>query len=286
MFDKLFEQAADASRSIPVCPDCGELWMTIDLPPRPRDPGPVTRRVRVACKHQETTFDVRDKYRGDADRYQAFTQRYERLMPPRTFAGIDLDGLPVAEGSAAGKRAATRYVETWTDRKANGDGLLFAGPTGTYKTLTASAIANELETRRQFVVFLTVVELQSRFRDFDNARVFGEACRRADLLVLDDFGQEPVTEWAASELFATIDARYREKRPVIITTNLGKEALEDHYIRCLTLGKSRMPMDQARLTVRRIMSRLRERCAAVQFTGDDQRERASHGWLIDPRKES
>ena len=278
MWETLFE-AAKASKGIPVCQSCGELWMDIQVPDW-QNPGQTkSKRVRKLCPCQESELVAAEQAQKALNRWTNFNAAFKRVMPPKAYAGVMLAQVEEREGSKAGKAAATLYVETWAARRANGQGLILAGPWGTGKTLVASAIANELDARHQTVIFLTVVDLQARVRDFDSAKEFVRACHTVDLLVLDDFGIEKATEWAVAELFGIIDARYRDKAPIIITTNLGRQALTDHYVRCLTHGKDKMPQAQAELTINRILSRLRERCATVVFKGSDQRENTTHDWL-------
>lgn len=40
------------------------------------------------------------------------------------------------------------------------------------------------------------------------------------LLIIDDFGIERGTEYALEQVYNIIDARYRSKKPLIVTTNL------------------------------------------------------------------
>jgi len=48
---------------------------------------------------------------------------------------------------------------------------------------------------------------------------------RKELLIIDDFGMERDTDFAAEHIFNIIDGRYRSGKPLIITTNLNISAL-------------------------------------------------------------
>ena len=50
---------------------------------------------------------------------------------------------------------------------------------------------------------------------------------RYTCILLDDFGVERGTEYAQEQIFSIVDARYRAKRPTIITTNLSLHDLEN-----------------------------------------------------------
>ena len=76
-----------------------------------------------------------------------------------------------------------------------------------------------------------------------------------DLLILDDLGAERGTEYALEQVFAVIDARYRSRKPLIVTTNLTLDALKN-------------PDDLAHA---RIYDRILEICAPILFSGENLR---------------
>ena len=76
-----------------------------------------------------------------------------------------------------------------------------------------------------------------------------------DLLILDDLGAERGTEYALEQVFAVIDARYRSRKPLIVTTNL-------------TLNALKHPDDLAHA---RIYDRILEICAPILFGGENLR---------------
>ena len=76
-----------------------------------------------------------------------------------------------------------------------------------------------------------------------------------DLLILDDLGAERGTEYALEQVFAVIDARYRSRKPLIVTTKLTLDALKH-------------PDDLAHA---RIYDRILEICAPILFGGENLR---------------
>ncbi|HOR08356.1 MAG TPA: hypothetical protein PLX54_10570 [Candidatus Fermentibacter daniensis] len=78
------------------------------------------------------------------------------------------------------------------------------------------------------------------------------SCRRAGLLLLDDYGAETCTDYAWEGLQRILDYRYREKRGVGISTNLTPEEWTQRY------------GDQ-------MLSRLSEGGRIVRMTGRDRR---------------
>src|SRR5690606_41371209 len=84
-----------------------------------------------------------------------------------------------------------------------------------------------------------------------------ELCKRVDLLVLDAIGAQRTTEWVTERLFVILDARYRDQRPTIITSNEHVESLE------------RLP------GWRRITDRIVEAAQLVRMDGESYRVEAA-----------
>ncbi|MEM0138510.1 MAG: ATP-binding protein [Thermoplasmatales archaeon] len=114
-------------------------------------------------------------------------------------------------------------------------GLLLSGPVGRGKTYVAACIVNHRLDKLQWTVFGNVVSLLGRIR-----RTYDEWSREDEwdvvneltsvpVLVLDDLGKDRVTDWVEQTLYQVIDTRYRENRPLIVTTNLGLRDLRDRY---------------------------------------------------------
>ena len=76
------------------------------------------------------------------------------------------------------------------------------------------------------------------------------------LLILDDFGMERGTEYGLEQVYNVIDSRYRSQKPLIVTTNLTLEELQN-------------PEDTAHA---RIYDRLIEMCTPVRITGENFRK--------------
>ncbi len=232
-----------------------------------------------ARAYWEVEVDNWRRENAEQARKEARQAYFEIAPPPGQFAATLLTDLDERACSLAGRAAAARFVETWEERRKAGDGLTLSGSIGCGKTMVAAAIANEIAWRGFAARFISVTGLQARLKRWEDADKVLTNLKRSHLLVLDDFGQERVTEWSSAQLFDLIDARNQARLPTIVTTNLGPADLRAHYVRALTLGKDQMPADQAGITVDRILSRLRERNASVIHLGDDQRAGGDHPWL-------
>ena len=76
------------------------------------------------------------------------------------------------------------------------------------------------------------------------------------LLILDDFGMERGTEYGLEQVYNVVDSRYRSGKPLIVTTNLTLEELQN-------------PEDTVHA---RIYDRLMEMCCPVCITGENFRK--------------
>jgi DNA replication protein DnaC len=110
----------------------------------------------------------------------------------------------------------------------------------------------------------SVVDMLETLRDSYNndqlkasARTIMHRARSDALIILDDIGAEKPSEYAAEQLYALIDFRYRTQRSTIFTTNCTLKQLE------IRIGQ-------------RSVSRIMEMCDGVRVGGEDWRKRGLH----------
>jgi DNA replication protein DnaC len=133
-----------------------------------------------------------------------------RTICPQRFHRATLDDL---DGPVV------RQIAEWREQHPRPN-LVLTGPVGTGKTHAAlAAVRDDYLVRGLGVRFLTIVEA------LDLLRPGGPDGAMDDLLdvprlVLTDLGAERPTDWTAERLYALIDRRWMEERPVIADTNL------------------------------------------------------------------
>jgi len=213
---------------------------------------------------------------GIGPRYQAYT-----------FGNCDV----TAENCEA-VEAAKQYTQAIITNS-EAQGLYLCGDVGTGKTLLAAAIANQLifshlvaRAKHNDTIFISYADGYrhsspaqiSPVRFFSTADLFQrirasfnfnyadcdvenipedlvKVCKKVPVLVLDDFGAEKPTEWVQEQFFSIIDHRYVHLLPLILTSNLSPQEVEQTY------GP-------------RISDRIRDYCRVEMLTGKSQRTTA------------
>lgn len=140
-----------------------------------------------------------------------------------------------------------------------GASLVLSGPVGTGKSHLAAAVMLQVLSPKRWAQYVTCMDMIRRVRatwskgsdesEEDVLRVLGE---RVELLVIDEVGVQYGTDGEKTVLFDVLDRRYREMRPTILLTNLGREQFEE------AVGQ-------------RVFDRLREVATWVRFSGDSYR---------------
>lgn len=153
--------------------------------------------------------------------------------------------------SNIGMRLITRYkLDDWQEPTEDGltfDALLAMvdaedskwpflwGGTGSGKTFAAILIAQIAMLREKTVFFTNVAELLDALRpSADNTLVDGMAIKdiytakanRANILILDDIGQEKSSEWVRERLFLIINERWNAGKMTVLTSNFDIEHIK------------------------------------------------------------
>ena len=155
--------------------------------------------------------------------------------------------------------AMQNYVEHFAEFRKQGKGLLLFGNVGTGKTFLAACVANALIDKGVPCLVTNFARIANTVQGlFEGRQEYYDSLNKFPLLVLDDLSAERKTEYMQEIVFNVIDARYRAKLPLIITTNLTREEL----------------MHPADVTYQRIYSRLFEMCTPIEIAGSDRRHAA------------
>ena len=152
------------------------------------------------------------------------------------------------------------YADNFDTMRSENIGYLLWGSVGTGKSYLAGCIANAL-MEQEISVKMTnfAAVLNDLAATFEGRNEYISKLCRYPLLILDDFGMERGTEYGLEQVYNVIDSRYRSEKPLIVTTNLSLDELNN-------------PPDTAH---KRIYDRVTEMCTPVCCSGVNfRREKA------------
>ena len=152
--------------------------------------------------------------------------------------------------------AMKRYVDKFPQMLEAGTGLMLYGNVGSGKSFAAACIANSLIESGTPCLMTNFQRIVNKLQDgFSGKQEYIDGLQRFDLLIIDDFATERKTEYMTEQVTAVIDARYRSKLPLIVTTNINPREL----------------MSADGIGEQRIYSRIMDMCVPVAFNGCDRR---------------
>lgn len=151
-----------------------------------------------------------------------------------------------------------RYLSNFEEMEAAGMGLYLVSHTkGSGKTRMAVGIANELIARGKQIKFAVSSAILKEIKDtwhegsdYTESRLIDQLCL-TEILVVDDFGTEKISDWVNEKFYQILNERYVRKKVTIFTSN--EKLCESKY-------------DE------RIISRLKENCYEVEFPEESVRE--------------
>lgn len=152
------------------------------------------------------------------------------LIPPR-YEICTFENFTPRKGSEKALEAARE----WADNESFGDrSFSLIGSPGAGKThLAAAAIRHKIFTHglgnTRFLnvpIFLDKIRASFKFEDSDAQELFDFCCKKASVVVLDDFGKEKATDWATERLYVLIESRYQRLLPTIMTSNRTLDELD------------------------------------------------------------
>ncbi|WP_249011060.1 ATP-binding protein [Conexibacter sp. DBS9H8] len=175
---------------------------------------------------------------------------------PARYRDIGFDRYPVTEIDSAIVTATRRFCDRIEDNLTQGRGLWFMGPVGTGKTTLAMLVTQAALTAGRSAARYSLPGLLSQIRktfDTGDHNDLLERLTAVDLLHIDDIGAEQTTPWVLEELYSIVNARYEERKSIVITTNiLDRETLCEQI-------------------TERTVSRLTEMCDELPLMGEDHR---------------
>ncbi len=232
-----------------ICGKCGrkkQTWIRIE-----------GERIKVpcVCDCRQKEFDEQEQRFKEQENRRAMQRLRSASLMSGKFSAASFDAYYRRPENERAFRIARNYAGQFSQMAARNQGILFYGPVGTGKSYTAACIANDLLNRGVSVIMTSFVKLLQDFRDNETETAFLQMLDRVSLVIIDDLGAERDTDYALEKVYNVIDSRVRANRPLILTTNLSRQCMENTTdIRC-----------------QRIYDRIFEVCYPVEIAGNSLR---------------
>ena len=210
--------------------------------------------VPIPCHCRALELEQEREERKQMEHFRRVSELRERGLKDKKMSEWNFNN-DTTNSENIGK--ARRYVENFDKAKAENTGLLLWGDVGTGKSFVAGCIANAL-IEQEIPVAMT--NFGFILADMMNLKIdkneYIKNLNKNSLLIIDDFGMERDTPFALEQIYNVIDSRYTASKPLIVTTNLTFEEMDNTAIQT---------------DLRRIYDRVLEMCVPIQFKGESKR---------------
>jgi len=182
---------------------------------------------------------------------------------PRRYLEVDFERWPITNIHAPIVKEVRKYCRRLDENIESGRGLYFFGAVGSGKTSLAMCVAKEVLRERRSLAIFSGPELLARIgatyddRAQDSYLGLLDLLGTVDVLVLEDLAVAKQNEWRLEQLYAVVNRRYEDRRPLIVTADVEQEAM---------LGEHVGP---------RTCSRILEMCELIPLRDGDHRVRAT-----------
>lgn len=233
------------------CPECHTPRQTIIEHPFTGE----EKKVGCVCKCQQERMRAEEAERREVERRARLRKARIASFEQSDCAEMTFDNDDMQNAEISRKmRSYAAHFPTFRDK---GQGLLLFGDVGTGKTYFSACIANKLIDDGYNVLMTNFPTLVARIqRDQFKETDYSKLLTEYDLLIVDDLGVERSSEYMQEQVYGIVDARYRARKPILVSTNLTAEELKH-------------PKD---VMAARIYGRILERCLPVRVDGANRRK--------------
>lgn len=217
----------------------------------------------VLCKCQREERELKEQREKQAQLRAKAEESIKKYIPKRyqDYSFSTDDGKNPKQ-----TKIAKNYIEDFDKHKKDGKGLLFNGDCGVGKTYLGVCIIKEMIYKGYNCIISNVSDITQKYK-YDLEEYINDLMQ-FDLVMIDDLGVQRNTDSATESLYCVIDKLYKEKKPIIATSNLtNKELLQCEEMRN-----------------KRIYERIKEMCLPVNIKGENRRNTALKEMLINEKE--
>lgn len=203
-----------------LCPVCGKPKTASKM----KDGKRVTFPVACGCIQAK---QVEEQHATELKRHEIeLRQRWDKssfamtTFRRDTFAADD-------GGNQSVSAVCRKYVDQWDEVRKDNLGILFYGSVGTGKTFLAHAIANALIDKCVDVIVTNFSRILNTLQACKDRQRELDALNSYSLLVIDDLGAERSSDFAREMVYSVIDQRGQVGLPLIVTTNLSIDEMQN-----------------------------------------------------------
>lgn len=228
------------------------------------------KKVPVMCKCRAEEERLKKEQMQKEEEMRSIQRAKISSMMDDTFRTACFANYQIRNGNERHLKVAKKYCIEFSKMYERNQGLLFCGTVGTGKSYTAACIANYLLEANTSVVMTSFVRILQEMQGFDREReeTFTNKLNSVKLLIIDDLGAERSTDYALEKVYGIIDNRYRAKKPLILTTNLTLQQMQE----------------ATDIRYARIYDRIFEMCYPMEFSGVSWRKREAAQRYEETRK--
>lgn len=228
------------------------------------------KKVPVMCKCRAEEERLKKEQMQKEEEMRSIQRAKISSMMDDTFRTACFANYQIRNGNERHLKVAKKYCIEFSKMYERNQGLLFWGTVGTGKSYTAACIANYLLEANTSVVMTSFVRILQEMQGFDREReeAFTNKLNSVKLLIIDDLGAERSTDYALEKVYGIIDNRYRAKKPLILTTNLTLQQMQE----------------ATDIRYARIYDRIFEMCYPMEFSGVSWRKREAAQRYEETRK--
>ena len=228
------------------------------------------KKVPVMCKCRAEEERLKKEQMQKEEEMRSIQRAKISSMMDDTFRTACFANYQIRNGNERHLKVAKKYCIEFSKMYERNQGLLFWGTVGTGKSYTAACIANYLLEANTSVVVTSFVRILQEMQGFDREReeTFTNKLNSVKLLIIDDLGAERSTDYALEKVYGIIDNRYRAKKPLILTTNLTLQQMQE----------------ATDIRYARIYDRIFEMCYPMEFSGVSWRKREAAQRYEETRK--